>query len=77
MKKAYRKRPVWKSIFAGGMLFLVAVGLSAVLYCWHLSDKIDKRFSGRRWSIPSKVFSDITILYPGQTLDPVLFHQKL
>jgi penicillin-binding protein 1B len=77
MKKAYAKRPMWKSILAGGILFFVAIGLAALLYCWHLSDKIDKRFSGRRWSIPSKVFSDITLLYPGQSIDPVLFHRKL
>jgi penicillin-binding protein 1B len=77
MKKAYTKRPMWKPILAGGILFFVAVGLAALLYCWHLSDKIDKRFSGRRWSIPSKVFSDTTILYPGQPIDPVFFHQKL
>jgi len=68
---------MWKAIIAGGILFLVAVGLAALLYCWHLSGKIDKRFSGRRWSIPSKVYSDSTILYPGQIIDPVLFRRKL
>jgi penicillin-binding protein 1B len=77
MEKRYSKKTVWKSLFAGGILFLVVVGLGALLYCWHLSVKIDKRFSARRWSIPSKVFSDITILYPGQSINPELFHEKL
>ena len=77
MGKRYPKKTIWKSLLAGGVLFVVVIGLGALLYCWHLSDKIDKRFSGRRWSIPSKVFSDSTILYPGQTIDPVFFHQKL
>ena len=46
-------------------------------YCWYLSIRIDKRFSGRRWSIPSKVLSDTTILYPGQKINRVLFNEKL
>jgi penicillin-binding protein 1B len=47
------------------------------LYCWHLSSQIDQRFSGRRWHIPSKVFSDTTLLYPGQQINRTLFIQKL
>ncbi|HUT73052.1 MAG TPA: PBP1A family penicillin-binding protein [Desulfatiglandales bacterium] len=77
MKRAYSKKPLWKPILAGGILFLVVIGLGVLLYCWHLSVQIEKRFSARRWSIPSKVFSDITLLYPGQTVNPVLFHEKL
>ena len=46
-------------------------------YCWYLSIQIDQRFSGRRWSIPSKVLSDTTILYPGQKINRVLFNEKL
>jgi penicillin-binding protein 1B len=48
-----------------------------VVYCWYLSIQIEKRFSGRRWSIPSKVYSDTTILYPGQKINRVLFDEKL
>ena len=48
-----------------------------LLYCWYLSIQIDKRFSGRRWSIPSKVYSDTTILYPGQKTNRTLFNEKL
>jgi len=77
MKRAYSKKPLWKPILAGGILFFVVIGLGVLLYCCHLSVQIEKRFSARRWSIPSKVFSDITILYPGQTVNPALFHEKL
>lgn len=52
-------------------------GVGALLYCCHLSAHIQKQFSSRRWSIPSRVFSDITLLYPGQTLNLPLFHEKL
>ncbi len=48
-----------------------------LVYCWYLSIQIDKRFSGRRWSIPSKVYSDTTILYPGQKINRPLFNEKL
>lgn len=51
--------------------------VSAVLYCFSLADNIDKRFSGRRWSIPSKVFSDLTVLYPGQRINSTFFYEKL
>jgi penicillin-binding protein 1B len=77
MGKRYPKKPIWKTLLAGSILVLATVGLGTLVYCWHLSGKIDKRFSGRRWSIPSRVFSDSTILYPGQAIAPVLFHQKL
>ena len=51
--------------------------LGAIIYGWHLSDKIDKRFAARRWSIPSKVFTDTMLLYPGQRLNQRLFIKKL
>jgi penicillin-binding protein 1B len=51
--------------------------MSLALYIWHLSTVIDKHFSARRWSIPSRVYSDSMLLYPGQTVNPKLFHEKL
>ncbi|WAC07139.1 MAG: PBP1A family penicillin-binding protein [Thermodesulfobacteriota bacterium] len=68
---------------SGWTLFWIAVSgvivfvIGLCLYCWSLSSQIEKRFSGRRWSIPSKVFSDITVLYPGQTINRELFFSKL
>jgi penicillin-binding protein 1B len=53
------------------------VSASILLYCLFLSFQIDKRFSGRRWRIPSRVFSDVTILYPGQKINLMLFFEKL
>ena len=55
----------------------VLLGGGILLYCWHLSSQIDQRFSGRRWHIPSKVFSDTTLLYPGQHINRTLFIEKL
>jgi len=59
----------------GIILLLIILGTAA--YGWSLSKDIEKRFSGRRWSIPSKVYSDSTILYPGQEINPELFFDKL
>ena len=56
---------------------VVFTGIVLTLYCWRLSAQIEKRFSGRRWSIPSSIFSDITTLYPGQKINRILFHDKL
>ncbi len=67
----------WKQSFGYAALALVVTSLSLVFYCWHLSTQIETRFSGRRWSIPSRVFSDITILYPGQRLSQALVAEKL
>jgi len=53
------------------------MGGGMLLYCLYLSSQIDERFSGRRWSIPSRVFSDVTILYPGQKINRTLFYEKL
>ena len=59
---------------ARAILFTVAV---LTLYCWHLSSLIEERFSGRRWSIPSTIYSDITICYPGQDVNKALLYEKL
>ncbi|MBW2272197.1 MAG: PBP1A family penicillin-binding protein [Deltaproteobacteria bacterium] len=49
------------------MLFLVAFGAGILVSSWVLSlDRIVvSRFEGRRFSVPTKVFSAPTILYPG------------
>jgi penicillin-binding protein 1B len=59
----------------GMALLLLAAGL--ILYGWYLSAKVEERFAGRRWSLPSTVYSDITILYPGQRINRSLFSRKL
>ncbi|WP_300673490.1 PBP1A family penicillin-binding protein [Desulfoluna sp.] len=51
--------------------------LAASLYCWHLTGLVEKRFSGRRWQIPSMIYSDTTLLYPGRKIDWPSFIEKL
>ncbi len=84
MRKAKRKkrtRRLTKSLLRRAMVYgaCACVILVAVFtfYCISLDNHIEERFSGRRWSIPSKVFSDTTILFPGQVLNRDLFLKKL
>lgn len=60
-----------------GLLGVACASIVLALYCLYLSIRIEARFSGRRWSIPSKVLSDTTILYPGQRINQSSFIEKL
>jgi penicillin-binding protein 1B len=59
-------------------LLIFIIGFAALaIYGWYLSAQVEKRFSARRWSIPSTVYSDTTLIYPGQRFNPTLFAEKL
>lgn len=64
-------------LFKLTLLVAVVVMISSAAYMAYLSIMIDKRFSSRRWLVPSTVYSDVTILYPGQKLNMALFNKKL
>ena len=66
-----------KKIIISLSLVIIFSSIGIVLYGWYLSTRIEERFSARRWSIPSKVYSDTTLLYPGQRINRELFHEKL
>jgi len=51
--------------------------LAASLYCWQLTGRVEKRFSGRKWQIPSVIYSDTTLLYPGRKIHWPSLHEKL
>jgi penicillin-binding protein 1B len=59
-----------------GILLTVAIS-AVIVYSWHLSGRIEKRFSSRLWHIPSTVYSDTTLLYPGQHFGPDHLSEKL
>ncbi len=52
--------------------FVLVISLLAVLACFgiysYFSWKIEQRFSGRLWSIPSYVFSDSLLVFAGQKI---------
>jgi penicillin-binding protein 1B len=61
--------------YALAVFGLTVLGLT--VYGWYLSNQVEKRFSARRWSIPSTVYSDTTLIYPGQRFNASLFNEKL
>jgi penicillin-binding protein 1B len=72
-----KKTSLLRRLLKFAFVLLIALSLGLALYCWMLSLQIDKRFSGRRWSIPSRALSDATILYPGQGVNRTLLEKKL
>jgi len=72
-----RKSPPARRLLKGAFFTVAILGFLLGAYMLYLALQIDKRFSGRRWSIPSKVFSDTTLLYPGQIFRRGLLEKKL
>ena len=66
-----------KKIIKYSVLAILLAIISIIGYGWYFSTLIEERFSARHWSIPSTVYSDTTLLYPGQRLNRELFRQKL
>ncbi len=59
-------------------LFYSAVGCRrGSLWGFYLARQVETRFEGRRWSMPARVYSDSTLLFPGQKINPSAFEQKL
>ena len=60
-----------------GFFFVGGAAAVTALYVANLTQGMNTRFAGRLWNLPSKIYSDITLLYPGQTLNPPLLLEKL
>lgn len=58
------------------LIIFSACGVGLAVYGWYLSAQVEKRFSARRWSIPSTVYSDTALLYPGQHFNPSILAEK-
>jgi penicillin-binding protein 1B len=46
-------------------------------YYHELEQEVVTRMSGKRWNIPSRIYSDSTIIYPGQSLKDLGFFERL
>ncbi|MDJ0913378.1 MAG: PBP1A family penicillin-binding protein [Desulfobacterales bacterium] len=66
-----------KKIFIAAAAIFILLLSSILAYGWYLASHVDDRFSARRWSIPSKVYSDTFLLYPGQQINRQLFGHRL
>jgi penicillin-binding protein 1B len=77
IKKTNSKRRIKRRILISGSIILLLAVLSVAMYMAILSKEIDRRFSGRPWDIPSRVYSDTTLLYQGQKINFDLLVKKL
>lgn len=55
-----------RTLLIGGLAAIGGIFLPLSIYCLHLSGRIESRFAGVRWQVPSRVYSDSTLLFPGQ-----------
>jgi len=68
-----------------GLLGLSAIALFAIApavyefmsYYSSLQQEVIERFSGKRWTIPSRIYSDSVTIYPGQRLDDIGFFERV
>lgn len=59
-------------------LFAIAPAIYAFInYYGALQQEVITRFSGKRWTIPSRIYSDSVTIYPGQRLSDLGFFQRL
>lgn len=84
-----RRKPVrkesgrsWLRLLLLGLIGLVGIGLGGVALWLALASasygaEIQERFDGQRWSLPSRIYSDVTLLYPGQQLRPQQVVERL
>jgi len=67
----------YRAAFVGLLALMVIGGVGLGGYAWRLYNDVEERFSGRRWSIPSQIYSDATLIYPGMRINRPLFLKKL
>ncbi len=76
-RKKTTRRKIFKLLGWLTLLILLLAAAGTTLWGFYLARQVETRFEGRRWSIPSRVYSDITLLFAGQGINPPAFDQKL
>src|SRR6266481_6339358 len=74
------KRILKIALVSVGALILFAVPPTLWLffsYYHQLENEVVARFSGKRWNIPSRIFSDSILIYPGENLSDLGFFERL
>ena len=76
-RKQSIKRRIAFAAFKLGIFTCLVLACLLGLYTIYVSVQVQERFAGRRWSIPSRVYADSTLLYPGQPADAAFLENKL
>jgi penicillin-binding protein 1B len=64
-------------VLSGLVLVLSALLAAFSLHARHLSLIVQKQFEGKRWSLPSKIYSDSFLIYPGQNVRGIRLTDRL
>ncbi|MGO9605023.1 MAG: transglycosylase domain-containing protein [Candidatus Binataceae bacterium] len=79
-----RSRSLWRvfKFVALGVAAIILFSIPPVLYYSSfyynaLEQEVVTRMSGKRWNIPSRIYSDSTVIYPGQGLKDLGFFERL
>ena len=77
MKKHRTRRTIWLVLLAAfPCLFLLATILAVQFYS-QLEKEVVDRFSSHRWAIPSKIYSESTLLYQGIDIHEIGLFDRL
>ncbi len=74
VKHNLSKRQQWY-IGLGGIFVSILLGL--ILYCVYLDTQIRKKFEGKRWALPARVYARPLEIYAGQALNKKALLQEL
>jgi len=67
-RRRISRRGRWQRRLKLGLWVLAGLGVLFTLYLGVLYAIVTERLEGKRWRLPSKVYSDSFVLYPGQDL---------
>jgi len=56
------------NFLAVGAAAALTVAIGVLVYARHLEGIVVEKFNGRRWNLPSRVYSDPFLIYPGVDL---------
>ncbi len=68
VRRIWAAIPKWALWGAGGLVVLLAVSLTLVVA--YYDRVVSRTMDGRRWSVPSRLYSDVWVLRPGDALGP-------
>src|SRR5215467_3973933 len=82
--QARRRWSPWRiarMLLVAGLALLLFILPPAIYYFFSYYHELERevvaRMSGKRWNIPSRIYSDSTIIYPGQSLKDLGFFERL
>ncbi len=72
-RRSRRSFPLGKSLAVAGALVLAGILATGVV----LERQVTAKWEGRKWNIPSRIYSDAFLLHPGRRLDSRDFEARL